>query len=320
MTYTSHNTSISIVVPVHNRASIMLPTLQSIVAQTYRPLHLVLVDNNSSDGSLSALLRFRQEHEGEGLEITVLSESKPGATAARNAGFRAGESEWVMFFDSDDLMDPDLVESYMSRIEAVDDAADLVVTRVDVKMLNGNVREYPYYEDNLLVHHLFHASLATQRFIARRSLIERAGGWNEALPCWNDWEFGFRLLMQHPRIAFVGDRVRVHVIATAESITGTSFTAKHGKWEQSVNAVETLLQASGEPMRATLLKWLDFRRIALAAEYCRERRPDLARPLYQATMSHCRRHLVMSWLYPLCYHYIACGGRGISHLVKHLVR
>ena len=295
----------------------MQPTLQAIASQSFKDYTLVLVDNNSTDNSLQVLEAFRQEHSE--MQIIIVQCASPGATAARNAGFRASRSEWVMFFDSDDIMDPDLVQSYMSCIDAAGGNADLVVTRVEVKLLNGSHREYPYYEGNLLVHHLFHASLATQRFIARRSLIERAGAWNPALPCWNDWEFGFRLLLLQPRTIYMGDRVRVHVIATADSITGTGFAAKHGKWELAIDAVESLLRASREPMRSTLLKWLDFRRIALAAEYRRERRPDLAQPLYLSTMSRCRRHPMMRWLYPLCYHYIARGGRGISHLVKRLV-
>lgn len=315
---------IDIIVPVYNRAKIVQPTLQAIAAQSFKDYRLVLVDNNSTDDTLQVLETFRQEHSD--IDVTIVQCPTPGAAAARNAGFRASDSEWVMFFDSDDLMDSDLVESYMQRIDAVGGAADLVVTRVDVVNLDGSHREYPYYESNLLVHHLFHASLATLRYIVRRRFFERAGAWNEAMLCWDDWELGFRLLLQHPRIAYMGDRVRVHVVSTADSITGTEFSSRCGLWERAIDAAEAILRSHKDYNEQDakhcerLLRQLEFRRIALAAEYRREHRLDLALPLYRATMSRCRSHAVMCWLYPLCYRYIARGGRGISHLVKLLVK
>ena len=314
---------IDIIVPVYNRAKIVKPTLQAIVAQSFKDYALVLVDNNSTDDTLQVLETFRQEHSD--IDVTIVQCPTPGAAAARNAGFWASDSEWVMFFDSDDLMDSDLVESYMQRIDAVEGAADLVVTRVDVVNLDGSHREYTYYESNLLVHHLFHTSLGTQRFIVRRRFFEHAGAWNEAMLCWDDWELGFRLLLQQPRIVYMGDRVRVHVISTADSITGTEFSSRCGLWERAIDAAEAHLRSRRDCVgqdakhNGRLLRLLEFRRIALAAEYRRENRNDLAQPLYRDTMSRCCHHVVMSWLYPLCYRYIAGGGRGISHIVKHLV-
>lgn len=315
---------IDIIVPVYNRAKIVQPTLQAIAAQSFKDYRLVLVDNNSTDDTLQVLEAFKQEHSD--IDVTIVQCATPGAAAARNAGFRASGSEWVMFFDSDDLMDTDLVESYMSRIDAANGEADLVVTRVDVHNLDCSHREYPYYESNLLVQHLFHASLATLRFIVRRDFFERAGEWNEAMLCWDDWELGFRLLLQQPRIVYMGDRVRVHVISTADSITGTEFSSRCGLWERAIDAAEAHLRSRRDCVgqdakhNGRLLRLLEFRRIALAAEYRREHRLDLALPLYRATMSRCRSHAVMCWLYPLCYRYIARGGRGISHLVKLLVK
>ena len=50
---------ITIIIPVYNRAKIVGKTLQSVVAQSYRPLNLILVDNNSSDDSLQVLRNFK---------------------------------------------------------------------------------------------------------------------------------------------------------------------------------------------------------------------------------------------------------------------
>ncbi|MDE6573922.1 MAG: glycosyltransferase family 2 protein, partial [Muribaculaceae bacterium] len=92
---------LSIIIPVYNRESIVLRTLESVERQTLRPLKLILVDNGSSDGTLAVLEQWRQEHAAPGFEVEVYSEPVPGACAARNKGLAVADTEFVMFFDSD---------------------------------------------------------------------------------------------------------------------------------------------------------------------------------------------------------------------------
>ena len=108
---------VSIVIPVYNRAAVVPVTLQSILAQTYRPLQVVLVDNYSTDNTLNVLQQFKEDHEREDLKVVVTREEHRTAGAARNHGFEHATGEWVMFFDSDDIMEQDLVSSYVSLIE-----------------------------------------------------------------------------------------------------------------------------------------------------------------------------------------------------------
>ena len=57
------NELVSIIIPVYNRAGIVGRTLQSVAAQSYRPLELILVDNNSTDNTLEVLNGFKSRHE-----------------------------------------------------------------------------------------------------------------------------------------------------------------------------------------------------------------------------------------------------------------
>ena len=74
---------LSIIIPVYNREKIVSATLNCVAAQTFRPLNLILVDNNSSDGTLQVLLDFKEAHQTPDFSITVLQESTPGACAAQ---------------------------------------------------------------------------------------------------------------------------------------------------------------------------------------------------------------------------------------------
>ena len=64
----------SIIIPVYNRAEKVKATLASVLAQTYRPLQVVLVDNRSTDGSLQVLREFQQAHSSEDFQVVVAQE------------------------------------------------------------------------------------------------------------------------------------------------------------------------------------------------------------------------------------------------------
>ena len=110
---------VSIVIPVYNRAEMVKATLESVRRQTHRPLHLVLVDNNSSDDSLQVLQDFKEKNETPDFKIDVLEEKKQGASIARNTGATVARADWLMFFDSDDTMDDCLVAEYVKKNQSV---------------------------------------------------------------------------------------------------------------------------------------------------------------------------------------------------------
>lgn len=311
---------VTIIIPVRDREEIVGRTLQSIVGQTWRPLRLILVDNGSIDDTMNVLKQFKQSNESDGFAIDILSEPRPGASAARNTGLRSAHSEWVMFFDSDDTMDSELVESYMNSINQVEGEVDMVVTQCDAVLPSGHHRRLPYFEsDDPIKYHLIDAIISTQRFIAKRELFVNAGGWNEALPRWNDWELGVRLLLANPRIVYMGGKTMVHTFFTPRSITGTSRFARHGEWERSIDAIEQSLRQSTAPDKERYLRYVEYRRILLAGQYAFEGHRRPADELYKAVYACTRSHKRMKWLFPLLYKHISIGLPGASRIAKALL-
>ena len=230
---------VSIIIPVYNRAAVVPTTLQTVLAQTYRPLQVVLVDNDSADSSLQVLEQFKQDHDSEGFKVVVTHESHHTAGAARNRGFECATGEWVLFFDSDDLMDQDLVTSYVNAIAKAQEKGqelDLVSTKSTLIFPDGSQREAPFHKNDLFANHILHGQLATQRYAVRREFFASTDGWNINLPGWNDWELGLRLLLANPRVAYVSDESRVIINHNgADSITGTEFHSRQGQWEHVID-------------------------------------------------------------------------------------
>ena len=133
---------VTIIIPVYNRADVVQATLDSVVAQTHRPLQLVLVDNCSTDNTLQVLETFRKEHPS--LNVVITQEQHHTAGAARNRGFEQATGEWVLFFDSDDQMEPGLVASYVKKIERANKkgrALDLISVRSTLVFPDGSKRK-----------------------------------------------------------------------------------------------------------------------------------------------------------------------------------
>lgn len=305
---------LTIVIPVYNREKIVSATLNCVAAQTYRPLNLILVDNNSTDTSLQVLREFMEANQAPDFRITVLQETTPGACAARNCGLMAAKSEWIMFFDSDDLMTPDYVEQYDKAMNA-DPDADIFAIRLQLDD-GKRIRQLAFVPHDIFANHIIHSMLSTQRYIARRKHFIEAGCWNRNTPTWDDWELGIRMLLSRPKIHYICDKARVTAVFQNESITGENFHSKHGTWEHAIDIAESDIANSDIAEKDRLIYLLNYRRVVLAAHYRREKCSDLADALYRNTLERYRHNFCRRAMLALAYRYISAGGRGFGRLIS----
>ena len=321
---------VSIIIPVYNRASVVITTLQTLLAQTYRPLQVVLVDNDSTDKTLQVLQDFKKYHEKPDFKVEVTSESHHTAGAARNRGFEHATGEWIIFFDSDDLMDQELVARYVRIIENAQKKGkplDLISARSTLVFPDGRQRQAPFHKRDLFANHILHGQLATQRYAVRREFFDSTDGWNINLPGWNDWELGLRLLLANPHVTFLGGRP--HIIINhngADSITGTEFHSRQGQWEHVIDIMINEVRCSRlkAKHKQRFERLLNYRRLVLAAQYLREGCPDLAKPLcqqaYQALRDsyHDNRHWrwIVAPMTRRLFARIAAGKRGSARIAR----
>lgn len=100
---------ITVVVPVYNNALYLESCLDSILAQTYRDLEIICVNDGSTDNSLELLHTIAKRDP----RVTVLSQENAGVSAARNAGLELAHGDFVAFVDSDDELEPDMYETLL---------------------------------------------------------------------------------------------------------------------------------------------------------------------------------------------------------------
>lgn len=270
---------VTIVIPAYNRAATLPRALRSVECQTIAPARVVLVDNGSTDSTLSLMTEWAGKQTG--FETVVLNEEKRGACAARNRGLQAVETDFVMFFDSDDEMLPGHVADFTAAIERWPDT-DIFGRSILAQSLDGSRRTLYFTDRSPMFSHLFRGCLSTQRMVVRTSLVRSVGAWDENLNVWNDFEFGSRLLLATKSVRDIGGAPTVVTYQQEESITGTSFSAKAGQWERSLDSMEAGFIAAG---REDFVKWLDCRRMILAARYQAENSPALSAELRHRTLA-----------------------------------
>lgn len=303
---------ITIVVPVHNRENLVTRTLDSIAAQDCR-LSVVVVDNNSADGSRHVVEKWMEANRSESVDMVLLSETKPGAAAARNRGLKAVTTPWVMFFDSDDTMRPGHIARILKGIADYPDA-DIVGWDALLHRLDGTTKRLKFICGNPITNHMFHASLATQRYAARTSLVRDVGGWDESTKGWDDYVLGVKLLTRRPKMKKLGGRITVDIYEQAVSITGRSFSEKRGEWEAALDCCETILEKNG--MRRHL-RWVKARRAIIAGHYTSEGNPcgrsDLEKLASEQKSAYTR------WALRRIHDHIARRRRGVPLLCRILL-
>lgn len=108
------NDTISVIIPIYNRVTLLPDCMESLFAQTHENLQIILIDNGSTDGTLELCRDYAAKDD----RVLVLTGEHSGVSAARNMGLDAATGKYVFFIDSDDAIHPKLLQSLYEAMEA----------------------------------------------------------------------------------------------------------------------------------------------------------------------------------------------------------
>lgn len=103
---------VSVAIPAHNAEATVAEAIESVLAQTYRPIEVIVVDDGSTDGTWDVLQRF-------GERIRAVHQENQGIAAARNAGLRAAQGEFIALMDADDVCLPERIALQVACLQAM---------------------------------------------------------------------------------------------------------------------------------------------------------------------------------------------------------
>jgi len=183
---------VSIIIPCFNVEDYIAAAIESVLNQNYTKIEIILVDNNSTDSTLKILKEYKILYPKI---ITLKSEYKQGAPAARNKGLATAKGEWIQFLDADDILAPQKIEHQLSVARK---STDLIVGAWEHKWLDGSI-----YTTNInnLTNPLLLIFKGNGSFgntcsnLWRARAIRQIGSWNENLKSSQETELLFRLII-----------------------------------------------------------------------------------------------------------------------------
>lgn len=221
------NSMISVVLPTYNRAGTLLRSVQSVLAQTYTDIELLIVDDGSIDETAQVVEALADPR------VRYLPQKENhGACVARNAGICAARGEYIAFQDSDDIWHPEKLSAQLEQLHRTD--ADVVFCAfirhegeaedcLPVGLSDGECLTY----EEMLEHNY----ISTQTMLGKRACFQEEM-FDETYPRLQDWELGLRLVRRF-KVCFDA-RSMVDVYVQEDSIS-----KKPGKGMQ---AIESLAQ------------------------------------------------------------------------------
>lgn len=200
---------VSTIIPVYNRPEMVQVAVDSVLAQTYRAIEIILVNDGSTDHSGQVLDALAAGHPAE---IKVIHKDNGGPGLAREAGRQIARGEFIQYLDSDDWLLPN---KFHDQVTALRDHPECgiaygVTRLVDAK---GNViaepskwtgRRYDYLFPGLLVDRWWH----THTPLYRRSVSDAAGAWPRQRP--EDWDLEARIGALKTRLVYCDTVVSCH--------------------------------------------------------------------------------------------------------------
>lgn len=119
----------SVVIPAFNSAAYLGEALDSVLAQTYQPIEVIVVDDGSEDETPQVVASYAAK-------VSHVSQQRGGPASARNTGIRAASGEWIAFLDADDVWMPALLDTLVKA--AAKTRADLVFCD-SLRLVNGKI-------------------------------------------------------------------------------------------------------------------------------------------------------------------------------------
>lgn len=250
---------VSIVVAAYNAETYIAETLRTILSQTYPAVEMIVVDDGSRDSTCQVVESF-----GEKVKLIRMANSG-GPSMPRNVGAGHASGEYLVFFDADDLMCADRVETQLRFLQS-NPQVQLVVsdyrnfteqgdytgthfdTCVNLQQVTSLFRNAtlsgPEAQDALLVENFG----CTCACMFRRSVFEEAGGFDPELRVGEDYELIYRVARRGPIavLPHVAFRRRLHAQNVSNRI--------EYNLQQKIRTRAKMLEAESNAGRARLLR------------------------------------------------------------------
>lgn len=196
---------VSIIVSCYNAEEYIAATLESLLAQTYQHIEIIVVDDGSADASAQIIKGYQDKR------ITYHFQENKGQCSALNKGFALSSGSFIKFYDADDILHPGSIEG---QVKALEGKSDTEISFIEWKRFFNNklpddingICHNTIHRDCTPAEHITFTS-GTPMFqcgmwLLPRALLYKTGLWDERLSLINDTEFFSRVFTKVSKLIF----------------------------------------------------------------------------------------------------------------------
>lgn len=216
---------VSVLIPAYNAEKTIHRCLDSVLAQTYCDIEVIIVNDGSTDSTLAELQVYAKKDE----RVKVIEQLNCGVAAARNTALDNASGDYILYVDADDWIEPDAVERLLNRIS---EDTDIVCCSSDYAETPENAQcelraECEIWDhDRQMLEFMKHKRMTGMLWnkLMRRSLTD--GCWfNEKTGYGEDAEFLWKVIKKSRKMV-VTNEVLYHHVLEDTSISHLSFSEK----------------------------------------------------------------------------------------------
>jgi glycosyltransferase involved in cell wall biosynthesis len=193
---------VSVIIPVFNRKALVARAIDSVLAQTYQDLEVVLIDDGSTDGSGAVLDEYTIKHPGR---VKVIHQKNAGQVVARNNGIKVAIGKYIAFLDSDDTWLPHKLDRQIPLFQKNVGLVYAGIFEVDGKeKIVQEVRPEKKMRGNIFYQLLEKNAMTGGSVVVTRESLDRVGLFDEKLKAAENWDLWIRI-SKHFLVDFVDE-------------------------------------------------------------------------------------------------------------------
>lgn len=194
---------VSVIIPAYNAERFIARTLESVLAQTYRNIEVLVIDDGSQDDTAAIVSRYKQQDD----RVKLLYQVNAGVAAARNLAIQSARGEFIAPIDADDIWNPDAIAKLVLRFQQSRSDVGVVYTwSLDIdgqEQLTGGFHAAAIAGNvykTMICHNFLGNASST---LIRRSCLDQVGGYDSQLRAQQaqgceDWDLYLRLAARYP--------------------------------------------------------------------------------------------------------------------------
>lgn len=247
---------VTIIIPTYNRAHLIKETLESIISQTYKNWECMIVDDGSNDETADLIADFIRKDSRFNYFERPDNKTK-GANACRNIGIEKAAGDYLIFFDSDDLMTPSHIELKLKTL--LENDIDYVITRTKFYNSNLNYIDNYYHFDKYEITPFNYISQKINWLtydICIKASLAKSIRFNENLQSGQEYNYFSKLVLISNKAVFVNEIVtlRRHHENSIRSNLKTKSAHNLGSFRSNWYTYLDVRKIADRSMRLVLLK------------------------------------------------------------------